>query len=61
MRIHSYQLEEGGTKYRVNIGSDHRLVRATIKLDIKLERSKMARYGKLKVNTEALMEKKNEF
>lgn len=46
---------------RVNAGSDHRLVRGTITLNTRLERSKMMRPRKPKVNIAALMQKKEEF
>lgn len=46
---------------RVNVGSDHRLVRGTIRLNTKLERKKMVRSGKPKINIEALMQEKEEF
>ena len=46
---------------RVNIGSDHRMVRSTIKMNVKLERQKMMRAKTIKVNIEALMQKENEF
>ena len=46
---------------RVNVGSDHRMVRGTIRLNTRMERSKMVRSGKPKVNIEALMQKKGEF
>ena len=41
---------------RVNVGSDHRLVRGTIKPKPRIERSRMIRFGKFKVNI-----KKEEF
>ena len=46
---------------RVNIGSDHRMVRSTIKMNVRFERQKMMRSRTIKVNTEALMQKENEF
>ena len=39
---------------RVNVGSDHRLVRGTIKTNTGIERSRMMRPGKSKVNMEVL-------
>ena len=46
---------------RVNVGSDHRLVRGTIKTNTRIERSRMMRPGKSKVNIEVLLLKKEEF
>ena len=46
---------------RVNLGSDHRLVRGTIKTNTRLERCKMMRTRKSKVNIEVLLLKKEEF
>ena len=42
---------------RVNVGSDHRLVRGTIKTNTRIERSRMMRTGKFKVNIEVLLMK----
>jgi len=49
------------TIQRVNIGSDHRMVRSKIRLDTKLERSRMVRSGKPKINLEALTSRAEEF
>ena len=46
---------------RVNVGSDHRLVRGTIKTNTRIERCKMMRTRKSKVNIEVLLLKKEEF
>lgn len=46
---------------RVNVGSDHRLVRGTITLNTRLETNKLMRPRKPKVNIVALMQKKEEF
>ena len=46
---------------RVNIGSDHRLVRGTIKINTRLDRSKMMRSGKSQINIKELLLKKGEF
>ncbi|ELT97455.1 hypothetical protein CAPTEDRAFT_193412 [Capitella teleta] len=46
---------------RLNTGSDHRLVRSTIRTNHRLERSKMVRRPAPKINIEKLMENKEEF
>eukprot|EP00794_Sanderia_malayensis_P002426 gene2426-2793_t len=46
---------------RVNIGSDHRMVRSRIKMNTRLERMKMMRPKGVKVNMNALKQKENEF
>ena len=46
---------------RVNVGSDHRLIRGTIKPNPRLERSRMIRSGKPKINIGGLLLKKEEF
>ena len=46
---------------RVNIGSDHRMVRSKIRLNTRLERSRMVKSGKSNINLEALMSKTEEF
>ena len=46
---------------RVYVGSDHRLVRETIKTNTRIERSRIMRPGKSKVNIEVLLLKKEEF
>ena len=46
---------------RVNIGSDHRMVRSTIKLNARLERSKMVKSRAKKISIQALMLKESEF
>ena len=46
---------------RVNVVSDHRLVRGTIKSNTRIERSRMMGPGKFKVNIEVLLLKKEEF
>ena len=46
---------------RVNVESDHRLVRGTIKTNIRIERCKMMRTRKSKVNIEVFLLKKKEF
>ena len=46
---------------RVNVGSDHQLVRGTIKTSTRIERCKMMRARKSKVNIEVLLLKKEEF
>ena len=46
---------------RVNVGSDHRLVRGTSKTNTRTKRSKMMRTGKSKVNIEVLLLKGEEF
>ena len=43
---------------RVNVGSDHRLIRGTIKPNPRLERSRMIRSGKPKINIGGLLLKK---
>ena len=46
---------------RVNVGSDHRLVRGTIKANTRIERNRIMRTGKSKVKIEVLLMKKEEF
>ena len=46
---------------RVNVESDHRLVRGTIKTNTRIEKCKMMRTRKSKVNIEVLLLKKEEF
>ena len=46
---------------RVNVGSDHRLVRGTIKIDTRIGRCKMMRNRQSKVNIEVFLLKKEEF
>ena len=46
---------------RVNVGSDHQLVRGTIKTSTRIERCKMMRTRKSKVNIEVILLKKEEF
>uniref|UniRef100_A0A3P9KP93 Endonuclease/exonuclease/phosphatase domain-containing protein n=1 Tax=Oryzias latipes TaxID=8090 RepID=A0A3P9KP93_ORYLA len=46
---------------RVNIGSDHRMVRSKIKMNTRLERMKMMRPKGVKVNINTLKQKENEF
>ena len=46
---------------RVNVGSDHRMVRSKIRLNTRLERSRMVKSGKSNINLEALMSKTEEF
>ena len=45
---------------RVNIGSDHRMVSSKIRLNARLERSRMVNSGKSNINLEALMSKTEE-
>ena len=45
---------------RVNIGSDHRMVRSKIKMNTRLERMKMMRPKGVKVNINALKQRENE-
>ena len=45
----------------MNIGSDHRLVGGTAKTNTRIQRSRMMRAGKSKVNIEMLLLKKEEF
>ena len=45
----------------MNVGSDHRLIRGTIKPNPRLERSRMIRSGKPKINIGGLLLKKEEF
>ena len=49
------------TVQRVNIGSDHRLIRCRISLNTKLERSRMMKPRTPKANLEKLMEKTTDF
>ena len=46
---------------RVNAGSDHLLVRGTIETHTRIERSRMMRPGKSKVNIKVLLLKREEF
>ncbi|XP_065064756.1 craniofacial development protein 2-like [Rhopilema esculentum] len=46
---------------RVNIGSDHIMVRSKIKMNTRLERMKMMRPKGMKVNINALKQRENEF
>ncbi|MEE4247402.1 MAG: reverse transcriptase domain-containing protein [Kangiellaceae bacterium] len=46
---------------RVNVGSDHRMVRGKIRLNTRLERKRMVQSGKPKIDINALMGKKEEF
>ena len=46
---------------RVNVGSDHRLIRGTIKTNTRLERCKMMRARKSTVNIEVFLLEKKEF
>ena len=46
---------------RVNVGSDHRLVRGTIKTNTRIERCKMMRTRKSKVNIKVLLLKEEDF
>ena len=46
---------------RVHVESDHRLVRGTIKTNTRIERCKMIRTRKSKVNIEVILLKKEEF
>ncbi|KAL1447418.1 hypothetical protein WDU94_003530 [Cyamophila willieti] len=46
---------------RFNTGSDHRLVRAKIKFDKKIERTKLIRRKNVNINIDKLREKKDEF
>ena len=46
---------------RVNVGSNHRLVRETIKINTRIEKCKLTRTRKSKVNIEVLLLKKEEF
>ena len=46
---------------KVNIGSDHRLIRGTIRINTRMERSKMTRAKKPKLNIGRLLMKKEEF
>jgi len=46
---------------RVRVGSDHRMVRCKIRLNIRFERGRMMKSGKPKMNIEALMNKSEEF
>ena len=46
---------------RVNVGSDHQLVRGTIKTSTRIERCKMMRPGKSEVYVKVLLLQKEEF
>ena len=46
---------------KVNIGSDHRLIRGNIRINTRMERSKMTRAKKPKLNIGRLLMKKEEF
>ena len=46
---------------RLKVGSDHRLVRGSIKTNTRIERSRMMRTEKSKANIEVLLMKKEEF
>ena len=46
---------------RVNIGSDHRMIRSTIRLNTRMERSRMMRLSAPKINFEAVLHRSGEF
>lgn len=45
----------------VNIGSDHRMIRSTVKMNTKMERSRMVKASAPKINIEGLLQKREEF
>ena len=46
---------------KITIGSDHRMVRTTVRLNVKLERSRMVKKPVPKVNIDNLLQRKEEF
>ncbi|XP_046856000.1 craniofacial development protein 2-like [Xenia sp. Carnegie-2017] len=45
----------------VNIGSDHRMIRSTVRMNTKMERSRMVKASAPKINIEGLLQKREEF